>query len=63
MARAAPSPNHASAEPGYRVELPRQCDAIGMVLRDAFERDPGVPDDMMMLLRAMNGRLATSRDR
>ncbi|MCP3731689.1 hypothetical protein M9978_14775 [Sphingomonas sp. MG17] len=44
------------------MELPRTCDAIGVVLRDAFERDLGLPDDMLLLLRKINGRPATSRD-
>lgn len=47
---------------GYRVELPRTCDTIGVVLRDAFERDVGLPDDMLRLLRKLNGQPATSRD-
>ena len=51
-----------SSDQGYRVELPRACDAIGVVLRDAYERDLGVPDEMAMLLRKLNGRPATTRD-
>ncbi len=40
---------------GYRVELPRPHDAIGVVLRDAYLRDIELPDDMTLLLRRMNG--------
>ena len=62
MARHDPTSAHASTGNGYRVELPRTCDAIGVALRDAYERDLGVPDDMLVLLRKINGRPATSRD-
>jgi len=40
---------------GYRVELPRPHDAIGVVLRDSYLRDIELPDDMAVLLRRMNG--------
>jgi hypothetical protein len=42
--------------PGYRVEAPRASDAIGLALRDAYERDVsmGVPDDMASILRQLN---------
>jgi hypothetical protein len=62
MARNKPLTGPGSSDNGYRVELPRTCDAIGVVLRDAFERDLGLPDDMLLLLRKINGRPATSRD-
>lgn len=35
---------------GYWVEAPRTTDAIGFVLRDAYNRDRGLPDDMQELL-------------
>jgi hypothetical protein len=38
----------------YRVESPRASDAIAVSLRDAFERDSGLPDDMTMLLQRLN---------
>ena len=38
----------------YRVELPRASDAIALSLRDAFDREAGLPDDMAMLLRRLN---------
>ena len=49
--------HHGNSPPqnGYRVELPRIHDAIGVVLRDAYERDADIPDDMAGLLRQMNG--------
>ncbi|ODP38582.1 hypothetical protein [Sphingomonas turrisvirgatae] len=62
MARLAPCSDRTAPDTGYRVELPRQGDAIGTVLRDAFDSDHGLPDDMMMLLRKMSARPATSRD-
>ena len=40
---------------GYRVELPRPHDAIGVVLRDSYVRDIELPEDMTRLLRCMNG--------
>lgn len=39
---------------GYRVEMPRAHDAIGVVLRDAYARDAGIPDDMASLLKQMD---------
>lgn len=63
MASYDPSFRLGPTENGYRVELPRTCDAMGVVLRDAYERDLGVPDDMLLLLRKMNGQPATTRDR
>ncbi len=43
-------------ENGYRVELPRVHDAIGSVLRGAYERDPDLPEDMVHLLKQMNDK-------
>ncbi|HEY0622025.1 hypothetical protein [Sphingomonas sp.] len=40
---------------GYRVELPRAHDAIGVVLRDSYLRDVELPEDMLALLHRMNG--------
>lgn len=54
----APTP-HAGHPTGYQVEPPRASDAIGMALRDAFERDLGVPEDMAAMLRLLG---ATQRD-
>lgn len=39
----------------YQVEAPRASDAIGLALRDAYERDLGLPDDMARMLRSLNG--------
>jgi hypothetical protein len=44
----------------YRVESPRASDAIGLALRDAFDRELGLPDDMRALLRCLNGHERTS---
>lgn len=38
----------------YRVERPRASDAIAVSLRDAFSRDPGLPEDMAAILRCLN---------
>jgi hypothetical protein len=40
---------------GYRVEGPRVSDAIGLALRDAYEDDLRLPEDMASLLRRLNG--------
>lgn len=55
--------HHGNSQPpnGYRVELPRIHDAIGVVLRDAYERDSDIPEDMAGLLRQMNGRSQMQR--
>ena len=42
----------------YRI-AERRC--IGVVLRDIYEREPDIPDDMAGLLRRINGRLQISR--
>lgn len=39
----------------YRVEPPRPSDAIAISLRDALAREAGLPDDMIALLRRLNG--------
>ncbi|NIJ20602.1 hypothetical protein FHS95_002294 [Sphingomonas naasensis] len=38
----------------YRVERPRASDAIAVSLRDAFDRESGLPEDMAALLRRLN---------
>jgi hypothetical protein len=52
-------PNTRSAstawQPAYQVEAPRASDAIGLALRDAYERDLGLPEDMAKMLRSLNG--------
>ncbi len=39
----------------YRVEPPRASDAIAVSLRDAFGREPMLPEDITLLLRRLNG--------
>lgn len=46
---------------GYRVELPRIHDAIGVVLRDAYDREPDLPADMIHLLRQMGDKRQIGR--
>jgi hypothetical protein len=46
-------------ENGYRVELPRVQDAIGSVLRGAYEREPDLPPDMLNLLKQMHDKSQT----
>ena len=41
---------------GYQVRAPRAGDAIGFALRDAYDQEYGLPDDMAALLRQLNGR-------
>jgi hypothetical protein len=55
MANTSSSTPFEAAAPGYRVEAPRAGDAIGVALRDVFDRDLGLPDDMADLLRRLNG--------
>jgi len=55
MVRHASSQGTAQPPAGYRVELSRPHDAIGVVLRDSYLRDIELPEDMAMLLRRMNG--------
>lgn len=62
MGQRAPIGAENASGSGYEVELPRESDAIGCVLRDAYARDLGLPDDMLALLRKMGSRPATSRD-
>ncbi len=50
MAHSAPR----SASP-YVVAVPRASDAVGAVLRDAYDRDRSIPDDMASLLQQLNG--------
>ena len=40
---------------GYRVEAPRVSDAIGLALRDAYDGDLGLPEDMAAMLRQLHG--------
>lgn len=61
MVRHASRHGSSQSQTGYRVELPRVHDAIGVVLRDIYEREPDIPDDMAGLLRRINGRLQISR--
>lgn len=37
------------------MEAPRAGDAIGSALRNAFDRDAGLPDDMAALLSQLGG--------
>lgn len=39
----------------FRVRAPREGDAIGFALRNAFDRDLGLPDDMAMMLQQLDG--------
>jgi len=55
MARDDAPSNPYGTEPGYRVRAPRASDAIGLALRDAYERDLGLPEDMAAMLRRLSG--------
>lgn len=39
---------------GVAVERPRASDAIGTALRNAFDREAGLPSDMARLLRCLD---------
>ncbi len=45
---------HTQAQPVV-VELPRPCDAVGSALRDAYNKDSTLPDDMLVCLRKLDG--------
>ena len=38
----------------YSVRRPRASDAIAVSLRNAFDRETGLPEDMAVLLRHLN---------
>lgn len=42
---------------GVAVERPRVSDAIGAALRNAFDRDVGLPADMERLLKCLDAKL------
>lgn len=50
MGSHAPRSPEGQRDSGYWVEAPRTTDAIGFVLRDAYDRDRNVPDEMQELL-------------
>ena len=49
-----------ASQPAYQVEAPRASDAIGLALRDAYERDLGLPEDMARMLRSLSGPAVTA---
>jgi hypothetical protein len=57
-----PNPRAASTawQPAYQVDAPRASDAIGLALRDAYEHDLGLPEDMALMLRSLNGSVAAA---
>lgn len=55
MTRPTPRSATTASPPAYQVEAPRASDAIGLALRDAYERDLGLPEDMAKMLRSLNG--------
>jgi len=59
MSTHAPRPTNGSRDSGYWVEAPRATDPIGFVLRDAYARDQGIPDEMAALLRQIVDKPAT----
>jgi len=48
------SSGKARSHRGVAVERPRASDAIGTALRNAFDREAGLPSDMMRLLRCLD---------
>ncbi len=55
MTRTASSPAPEAQLRAYRVEPPRASDAVAESLREVFAREAGLPDDMVQLLRRLNG--------
>lgn len=41
---------------GYVVRKPRASDAVGGSLRNIYETDPRIPEDLGALLRRIDGR-------
>lgn len=60
MTRLNPRSATTASLPAYQVEAPRASDAIGLALRDAYERDLGLPEDMARMLRRLNGGSAAA---
>lgn len=54
MVRTSSRSSPEATPPAYRVEAPRVGDAVGVALRDAFEREIGMPDDMRAMLRRLD---------
>lgn len=50
-----PSPSHPTSVQPMVVERPRVSDAIGTALRDAYTRDQMLPEEIVKLLRHLNG--------
>ncbi|MGK6321227.1 hypothetical protein [Sphingomonas sp. DT-204] len=46
---------HSARNEATVVERPRAGDAIGVALREAYERDLGMPDDLAALLSRLDG--------
>lgn len=44
----------AQDDTAYRVRTPRAADAIGEALREAYDRNAGLPDDMLSMLHQLN---------
>lgn len=62
MAISLPHRAESASVPGYPVEAAGECDAIGVALRDAFEREMGIPEDTLALLRRISAPPVTTRD-
>jgi hypothetical protein len=43
-----------AAANAYRVELPRVSDAVERSLRQAYQREPALPEDMRRALRRLD---------
>lgn len=53
MGRSQSIPASEAKTTAYTVELPRPYDALGRALRDAYQRDQGLPEDIRILLRRL----------
>lgn len=63
MGSNAPRSPSGQRDSGYWVEAPRTTDAIGFVLRDAYARDRGLPDELEDLLDQLSQIPANSAGR
>jgi hypothetical protein len=55
VARSSSTPALEAHTGAYRVEGPRASDAVAAALRDAYEEEMDLPDDMIVLLHRLNG--------
>jgi hypothetical protein len=56
MTRTLPPDDRRDPRGGYVVRKPRASDAVGGSLRNIYETDPRLPEDLSALIRRIDGR-------